>query len=62
MMRVNKPLADEREILRPLWKMHILHHAGKEAIQGHWMLEELREHGYQMMALAIGVGLAAGLL
>lgn len=59
MMRVNKPLADEREILRPLWKMHILHHAGKEAIQGHWMLEE---HGYQVMALAINVGLAAGLL
>lgn len=36
----------EREILRPLWKVHILHHAGEEPILGNWMLEELREHGY----------------
>lgn len=43
-------LADavEKEILRPLWKVHILHHADKEPIIGNWMLEELREHGYQV--------------
>ena len=38
----------EREILRPLWKVHILHHALKGEIIGHWMLEELREHGYRV--------------
>lgn len=38
----------EREILRPLWKVHILHHADLEPIIGNWMLEELREHGYQV--------------
>jgi len=40
--------AVEREILRPLWKIHILHHAGESAIVAHWMMEELREHGYQV--------------
>ncbi len=38
----------EREILRPLWKIHILHHAGEGPIVGHWMLGELREHGYKV--------------
>ena len=38
----------EREILRPLWKVHILHHASEAPIVGHWMLEELREHGYHV--------------
>jgi PadR family transcriptional regulator, regulatory protein PadR len=36
----------EREILRPLWKVHILHHAQEGPVVAHWMLEELREHGY----------------
>lgn len=41
------PLA--REFLLTLWKIHILHHAGEErGIYGHWMLEELREHGYHL--------------
>jgi len=40
--------AIEREILRPLWKVHILHHAGEAPIVGNWMLEELREHGYRV--------------
>ncbi|HEY5550285.1 MAG TPA: helix-turn-helix transcriptional regulator [Opitutaceae bacterium] len=38
----------EREILRPLWKVHILHHASEGPIIGNWMLEELREHGYNV--------------
>lgn len=38
----------EREILRPLWKVHILHHAGAAPIRGNWMLGELREHGYRV--------------
>lgn len=42
----NTPL--EREILRPLWKVHILFHAQHAPIVGHWMLGELREHGYEV--------------
>ena len=38
----------QREILRPLWKVHILFHAQQGPIVGHWMLEELREHGYRV--------------
>jgi DNA-binding PadR family transcriptional regulator len=38
----------EREILRPLWKVHILFHAQEGPIVGHWMLGELREHGYHV--------------
>lgn len=40
--------AIDREILRPLWKVHILHHAGEGPVLGNWMLEELREHGYNV--------------
>ena len=39
----------DREFLLTLWKIHILHHAGEEkGIYGHWMLEELRHHGYRL--------------
>ena len=37
-----------REILGAFWKIHILHHAAEEPIAGHWMLQELREHGYDI--------------
>jgi PadR family transcriptional regulator PadR len=37
-----------REILLGFWKAHILHHAGEMPLHGQWMLEELREHGYQI--------------
>jgi PadR family transcriptional regulator PadR len=47
-MAVNITSAVEKEILRPLWKVHILHHATEAPIVGHWMLEELREHGYRV--------------
>jgi len=40
--------ATDREILRPLWKVHILHHASERAVVGNWLLEELREHGYRV--------------
>lgn len=40
------------QILRKLFlgfiQIHILHHAKKEAFYGSWMIEELREHGYNM--------------
>ncbi|MBE7539965.1 MAG: helix-turn-helix transcriptional regulator [Opitutaceae bacterium] len=40
--------AVEREILRPLWKVHILHHACEAPFVANWMIEELREHGYRV--------------
>lgn len=45
-MAVKESSPVDREILRPLWKVHILHHADEGPIVAHWMLEELREHGY----------------
>ena len=47
-MAVILPSAAEREILRPLWKVHILHHASEAPVVGNWLLEELREHGYRV--------------
>ncbi len=38
----------DQEILRPLWKVHILHHANEAPFVANWMLEELREHGYRV--------------
>jgi DNA-binding PadR family transcriptional regulator len=39
----------DREFLLAFWKIHILHHAGEaRGIYGHWMLEELRHHGYRL--------------
>ena len=40
--------AVSREILLGFWKVHILHHAGEGAVHGHWMLTELRRHGYDL--------------
>lgn len=37
-----------REILLGFWKAHILHHADEEPVVGHWMLQELRRHGYDV--------------
>jgi len=37
-----------REILLGFWKVHILHHAAEHPIIGHWVLTELRRHGYDI--------------
>jgi hypothetical protein len=37
-----------REFLLAFWKIHILHHAAEQGVYGHWMLEELRRHGYRL--------------
>jgi PadR family transcriptional regulator PadR len=29
-------------------KLHILYHAGREAVYGLWLIEELTEHGYRL--------------
>lgn len=40
------------KIMRKLFlgfiQIHILHHSKKEPFYGVWMIEELREHGYDM--------------
>ncbi|WP_044893138.1 PadR family transcriptional regulator [Bacillus alveayuensis] len=42
----------ENKIFRKLFlgfiQIHILHHANKEPIYGSWMLQELREHSYNI--------------
>lgn len=38
----------EREVLLSFWKVHILHHAGKEPVVGQWIIRELHEHGYDV--------------
>ncbi|OEH93772.1 PadR family transcriptional regulator [Bacillus solimangrovi] len=44
----------DKKVLRKLFlgfiHIHILHHAKKDPIYGSWMLEELREHGYEISA------------
>ena len=44
----------DNKVLRKLFlgfiQIHILHHAKEDAIYGSWMLEELREHGYEISA------------
>ena len=40
--------AFEREILRPRWKVPILHHEPERPIVGQWILEELREYSYRV--------------
>lgn len=37
-----------RKLFLGFIQIHILHHAKKEPFFGSWMIEELREHGYQM--------------
>jgi PadR family transcriptional regulator, regulatory protein PadR len=38
-----------REFLLAFWKIHVLHHAGEAGgVYGHWMLDELAEHGYRL--------------
>lgn len=45
-----RPMRDPivREFLLAFWKIHILHHAAEHGVYGHWMLEELQQHGYRL--------------
>jgi DNA-binding PadR family transcriptional regulator len=40
--------AVQREFFIAFWKVHILHHAAERPVWGQWMLEELREHGFNL--------------
>jgi DNA-binding PadR family transcriptional regulator len=44
-----KQLQDKihRKLFLGFMQMHILYHAKREPIYGVWMMEELREHGYE---------------
>ncbi|MGO8914500.1 MAG: PadR family transcriptional regulator [Stellaceae bacterium] len=44
------PAVDHRELYGGLIRLHVLHHATKEAIYGFAMIEELRRHGYELSA------------
>ena len=44
---VDKPL---QRVLSGFIRMHVLHHAEEGDLFGHWMIEELRHHGYTISA------------
>ena len=44
---VDKPL---QRVLSGFIRMHVLHHAEEGDLFGHWMIEELRHHGYKISA------------
>ncbi len=37
-----------REVLLSFWKVHILHHAAQRSVYGQWIMEELRQHHYNI--------------
>jgi PadR family transcriptional regulator, regulatory protein PadR len=39
---------DDRDLYGGLIRLHVLHHANDEPMYGHWMIEELRRHGYHI--------------
>ena len=43
-----KAEADYRDLLSDLIRLHVLHHAVEGELYGHWMIEELRLHGYRI--------------
>ncbi len=38
----------EREVLLSFYKVHLLHHASRGPVVGHWALRELRRHGTEV--------------
>lgn len=38
----------EREFLRGVVPVHVLHHAAQEPVHGAWMAAELKRHGYSI--------------
>jgi PadR family transcriptional regulator len=37
-----------QDLLKGLIRLHILHHASKDAFYGQWMIHELARHGYTL--------------
>lgn len=46
--RTADPEAEHRGLYAGLIRLHVLHHAVKEAVYGFAMIEELRRHGYEL--------------
>jgi DNA-binding PadR family transcriptional regulator len=40
--------SQHQELLSDLVRLHVLHHAVEGELYGHWMIEELRRHGYRI--------------
>jgi DNA-binding PadR family transcriptional regulator len=38
----------DKDLYSGLIRLHVLHHAAERPIYGGWMIEELREHGYEI--------------
>ncbi len=38
----------DKDLYSGLIRLHVLHHAVESPIYGSWMIEELREHGYEI--------------
>ena len=45
---VSSDNSQHQELLSDLVRLHILHHAAEGKLYGHWMIEELRRHGYRI--------------
>jgi PadR family transcriptional regulator, regulatory protein PadR len=43
-----KNILDDRELYGGLIRLHVLHHANEEPLYGHWMIEELHRHHYDI--------------
>src|SRR5437016_7493528 len=50
MLEVTMVKIKHQELLKGLIRLHILHHAAKEAFYGQWMIHELARHGYRLSA------------
>ncbi len=38
----------DKDLYSGFIRLHVLHHAAESPIYGSWMIEELREHGYEI--------------
>jgi PadR family transcriptional regulator, regulatory protein PadR len=45
---MTKPEKELQRLLSGFIRMHVLHHAAEGNLCGHWMIEELRHHGYNI--------------
>ncbi len=40
--------SSDKDLYSGLIRLHVLHHAAEQPIYRSWMIEELREHGYEI--------------
>jgi PadR family transcriptional regulator PadR len=44
------PEFEHQDLLAGFVRLHVLHHAAEDGVYGHWMIQELAEHGYRLSA------------